>query len=238
MASTCCLATQSTIVWCQEALPDWLPAKFATSVCAPALFFPASTSLIRWLFEPPHPSEGVMTQKTLVVGWREAKPCAQAIFALRTGDTHGLRPDQKRWASRPLLGANSECLCREKEKAILTIIVVVDGPRQEARARKWATGSIDSVDVHVASTPRALLSLLQAKGGALGLSYSLPPGLECQHLPKDGPTTELEEQDTSKQSCSPTSPVLAQRWQGGAIMCTTPPPLPGAAPSIPMSMPR
>mmetsp|Transcript_52239 Transcript_52239/g.125811 ORF Transcript_52239/g.125811 Transcript_52239/m.125811 type:complete len:247 (+) Transcript_52239:3-743(+) len=240
------LDVHNTMVWCQETLPDWLPAGLAVGLCTPPLFFQTSVWFIRWLFEPPCPSERITSPKTLVVGWREAKPCTQAILARRTGDTRGLRPDQKRPAFQPLHAETGECSLRGKETAIQTVIVVVDGERQEARALKWARDGHEGLDVHVVSTPSAFRSLLQAVGVPRGLFYSPPPGLECRHIPTCRLTHQSEEQDTGILRSSPMSVLWAspsmrtipQRFQGCAIACTIPPQLQESASSIRRSTAR
>jgi len=172
---------ESSIVWCQETMPPWVPLSFALGLCTPSLYFPTSTFFIRWLFEP----QKITSRRSLVVGWREAKPCARAISAARTGDTQSLRPDEKRPAPQPLQTELGDCLCAEVDKGIQTLILVVDGPRQESRALNWASTVHPGLDVHVASTPGALVSLLRASGAPLGSACGPPPGLKRKHGPDD-----------------------------------------------------
>merc|ERR1719158_122167 len=55
------------------------------------LHFVTPVKFTRWLFEQPRGR--VHPWSVLVAGWREAKPCMNAIYAARTGDTSQLRPD-------------------------------------------------------------------------------------------------------------------------------------------------
>mmetsp|Transcript_41640 Transcript_41640/g.107751 ORF Transcript_41640/g.107751 Transcript_41640/m.107751 type:complete len:490 (+) Transcript_41640:62-1531(+) len=56
--------------------------------------FPSPMTFTRWLFGQPRGD--VPASYTLVVGWREAKPCFSAIQAAITGNTEDLRRDARR----------------------------------------------------------------------------------------------------------------------------------------------
>jgi hypothetical protein len=63
--------------------------------------FSSTASFNHWLFSQ---SRGDITPwAVLVVGWREAKPCAMAIAAAISGDVRGLRPDAQRPELKPVL---------------------------------------------------------------------------------------------------------------------------------------
>lgn len=121
------------VMWCIEKPPTWLNKGMLPSVSGDKSFGD-SVSFTRWLFSQPR-GLGVFGG-ALLVGWREAKPCAQAIYAARTGDTRGLREDGKRPA---LLDpqAGTKVVDRAVAVAVKKMIILVE-PYRIADAIKWA----------------------------------------------------------------------------------------------------
>jgi hypothetical protein len=88
--------------------------------------FSNTASFIHWLFSQ---SRGDITPwATLVVGWREAKPCAMAISAAISGDANKLRPDARRPELEPV------------PEGTTTVRVAVDTVFIIARQDKGQTG--------------------------------------------------------------------------------------------------
>lgn len=87
----------------------------------------------RWMFKQvrgPH----IVPWVTLVVGWREAKPCVDAIEAAATGRDCGLRQD----ASRTLRAATGDTAGSARVKvAVSTVIIAVHNARQKAKADRF-----------------------------------------------------------------------------------------------------
>mmetsp|Transcript_136503 Transcript_136503/g.435942 ORF Transcript_136503/g.435942 Transcript_136503/m.435942 type:complete len:295 (+) Transcript_136503:63-947(+) len=160
-----CPALDPTLVWCQtvgtdeaaslEALVNQVGATERAPVHAcetPALF-------ARWLFAQPRGE--VDPGVVLVVGWREAKPCAMAIEAARTGDTQQMRPDARRPTLPEAIGGPRP---RECAVAVKTMIIKVGGrPLQRDRALHWARGEgrgmMRGVEIKVASNDSDLKNL-------------------------------------------------------------------------------
>mmetsp|Transcript_15016 Transcript_15016/g.33064 ORF Transcript_15016/g.33064 Transcript_15016/m.33064 type:complete len:275 (+) Transcript_15016:137-961(+) len=97
-------------------LPDLLVRLRRMAIPEP-LVFSSAISFTRCLFLQPPTS--VALNLNLVVGWREAKPCALAIAAVSSGNTSRLRRDGKRRARPAMLRdtsvspANSGCEVRQ-----------------------------------------------------------------------------------------------------------------------------
>lgn len=148
------------VVWC-EATEGGDPAAEAAALLAaaelqtlPALdYFDASTKFGRWLFEQPRGQ--IAPSAVLISGWREAKPCAMAIHAARSGDLGLLRPDARRGELQPLTGNP----LGQVGVAIGAMIVVVRRPDQANRVAKWIKNegnTLTSMEITVALDTRAL----------------------------------------------------------------------------------
>jgi len=100
------------------------------------LHFKNEIEFTRWLFKQPRVS--TMSDIVLVAGFREAKPCMDAIIAMRSGDTSKLRTDPKRpQLSQAAPGA-------EISAAVAEMVVAVQTSHQKKRAAKWAdAGQLD-----------------------------------------------------------------------------------------------
>mmetsp|Transcript_112698 Transcript_112698/g.291185 ORF Transcript_112698/g.291185 Transcript_112698/m.291185 type:complete len:327 (-) Transcript_112698:89-1069(-) len=100
--------------------------------------FETADKLIRWLFSQPR-GKHVVPWATLVVGWREAKPCAMALGAARSGDVSHLRPDARRPLLQPLAGEVAD----EVNLAVRQVIINLSAmpkhtkTKHRARARAW-----------------------------------------------------------------------------------------------------
>jgi len=134
------------------------------------VYFSSAQVLARWLINRHHDGDII-----LVTGWREAKPCAAAIRAVRSGHVERLRPDAKmphltvregnKGGMDAVAGSNAS-------DAIGRMVVVVPNgqnpemlKRQRAKAAKWAT-SEDArgllFDVTVTTGTAYLASALEA----------------------------------------------------------------------------
>ncbi|CAK0897410.1 unnamed protein product [Prorocentrum cordatum] len=124
----------------------------------------------RWLFAQPR---GTVTPSSiLVTGWREAKPCMAAIRAARTGETGNLRKDGR----RPRLPAATPDRGALNGVAVGAMVIMVQKPAQESRARTWLSGEDASspldpaLRVGVVVGTRQLEATLSCLAGALGLA--------------------------------------------------------------------
>jgi len=99
------------------------------------LHFKNEVELTRWLFKRPR---GLTWAKLLVTGFREAKPCMDAIMALRSGDVSKLRKDPKRVElSEAEPGV-------EISAAFAEMAIVVASGEQRRRAWQWLSkGELD-----------------------------------------------------------------------------------------------
>eukprot|EP00413_Alexandrium_margalefii_P021549 CAMPEP_0204564804 /NCGR_PEP_ID=MMETSP0661-20131031/35108_1 /ASSEMBLY_ACC=CAM_ASM_000606 /TAXON_ID=109239 /ORGANISM="Alexandrium margalefi, Strain AMGDE01CS-322" /LENGTH=247 /DNA_ID=CAMNT_0051572493 /DNA_START=134 /DNA_END=874 /DNA_ORIENTATION=+ len=135
-------------------MPAWLPEDLS-STTAPHQVFEAHTYFTRWLFQP-LATFGVL-RGTVIVGWREAKPCLQSILAVHTGSTDGLRPDMH----RPALKQAKDYGWAQ---ATWRMIVLLE-PRQRERALNWAAKSAEgSVNILVACSLQQLAEALRIAG--------------------------------------------------------------------------
>lgn len=121
------------------------------------VYFQTPARFTRWLFDQPRGA--VVPWAVLVVGWREAKPCAMAIGAARSGDVTPLRPDARRPMLQPVLGELSD----QVGVAVEAMIIMLEKPEQEARVVMWANSGgsrIASLDIHVAGDNTSMHSLI------------------------------------------------------------------------------
>jgi len=95
--------------------------------------FESTAQFTRWLFGQPRGDLNPWV--VLVVGWREAKPCAMAVEAACTGDVSQLRPDARRPTLQPASGAPKP---RANVAVKQMIIKVGNKLEQEERAIFWA----------------------------------------------------------------------------------------------------
>jgi hypothetical protein len=115
--------------------------------------FPTTASFINWLFIQPRGD--IIPWATLVAGWREAKPCAMAILAARSGDTSRLRPDARRPGLRGLTSPHCEVVLA----AVDTIIVCAPPGRTELPY--WAEDDgMECLDISVVSDVNELATKL------------------------------------------------------------------------------
>jgi len=138
------------------------------------LRFDTEIAFARWLFEQPR--NATMLATMLVVGLREAKPCMDAISAVRTGDISLLRPDQR----RPQLSQAAPGV--EISAAVAEMAVVVQTKSAEKRAVKWAErkGSLDpNVRTLIVKDAEQLVGMvaaaLPAKAAALPAQVAAAP---------------------------------------------------------------
>mmetsp|Transcript_98153 Transcript_98153/g.219650 ORF Transcript_98153/g.219650 Transcript_98153/m.219650 type:complete len:271 (-) Transcript_98153:434-1246(-) len=89
----------------------------------------------RWLFVQPRGD--VTPYATIITGWRESKPCAYAIAAVRSGHCTDLEPDPGRPPLQPIIG-RPQGLGELVPCAIKAFIVHADTPVKARRARLWA----------------------------------------------------------------------------------------------------
>lgn len=141
------------VLWCeakptrQQEVMEALAAHYGAA--RPQLVYLETTSrFTRWLFEQPR---GEVTPWALLVcGWREAKPCATAIAAARTGDVSQLRPDARRPQLPPVTGSPEDGAVGV---ALQSMLVVLEKAKEEARVVMWAEDSgraTAGLDIHVA----------------------------------------------------------------------------------------
>lgn len=115
------------LVWCEGS-----PEKRADQMEALAVdhllprHFASPSSFTRWYFDQSRPGQVAKLGTVLVVGWREAKPCAAAIRAAMTGNMEGLRSDCK----RPQVSLKTKSLVR-------VMIVLAENQKQAKKAREW-----------------------------------------------------------------------------------------------------
>jgi len=114
----------------------------------PLIHLQTSVKFTRWLFQQPRGS--ITPQTTLIVGWREAKPCVSAIMAASTGCTEGLRPDDRRPQLNPV--CESPKSGGRVQVAVQTLIILLETSKQRGRTLAWAKSFKDdlSLDVLVA----------------------------------------------------------------------------------------
>mmetsp|Transcript_2609 Transcript_2609/g.6086 ORF Transcript_2609/g.6086 Transcript_2609/m.6086 type:complete len:229 (+) Transcript_2609:73-759(+) len=96
------------------------------------LYFPTAPSFTRWLFSQERGD--VVPWCVLLTGWREARPCAAAISAVRSGKSGNLRIDAKRPTLREPRGGDTSRI----GTAVAAMIVSVSRGRQEQVASEWA----------------------------------------------------------------------------------------------------
>mmetsp|Transcript_53788 Transcript_53788/g.166657 ORF Transcript_53788/g.166657 Transcript_53788/m.166657 type:complete len:267 (-) Transcript_53788:302-1102(-) len=135
--------SERSAVWCLERPPPWLSKGVLASTGAPSHYFESPACFTRWLFRQPCGRD--RPRHTLVLGWREAKPCMQAIDALRTGSVQGLRPDNRR------NGLARTRVARGSAGVPVKRVVVVVELEQEQRAASWVEACSSSLELHVAS---------------------------------------------------------------------------------------
>jgi len=97
------------------------------------LHFQSAPHFTRWLFEQERGPD-VLPQAVLVCGPREAKPCAQALLAARTGDHHGLRVDEKAMKTSKVPMTRSEGL---NNIVVGAIICIGKRRRQLSKLQDW-----------------------------------------------------------------------------------------------------
>jgi hypothetical protein len=144
----------SKVLWC-----EWLDEEFYKSwTMEPnSHYFQTPALFTRWLFEQPR-GANVDPWATLVVGWREAKPCMWACEAASSGNTEHLRPDGQRAHLPGNHGVPAGI-------AVHTIVVKLEKPQQENKAVKWAKSVCKatfphSFDIHIAHDDEHLARLI------------------------------------------------------------------------------
>jgi hypothetical protein len=124
-------------------------------------YFRTPGKFTRWMFEQRRGS--INPWAVLVTGWREAKPCASAIAAARSGCPSGLRPDARLSQLRAPEGGSQQHV----NIAVATMVVLLDSPQRESRAVLWAKGEgaqTTGFQIHIARNleqlQRCMASLL------------------------------------------------------------------------------
>jgi len=92
------------------------------------MHFHSAARFTRWLFDQDR-GQHVVPHALLVVGPREAKPCAQALVAARTEDL-GLRTDAKRMPKAPGVHQSHNIV-------VGGIVCVSENKRQLSKLKKW-----------------------------------------------------------------------------------------------------
>lgn len=164
------------ILWCeakptrQQEVIEALASYYTTA--RPQLVYLETTSrFTRWLFEQPRGD--VKPWALLVCGWREAKPCAMAIGAARTGDVSVLRPDARRPELPPITGSPQSGMVGV---AIESMIVVLGKDKEEARVVMWAGDSgkaMAGLDIHVAGDTCPIQDVMANMKGSRSSKLSL-----------------------------------------------------------------
>ncbi|CAK0891314.1 unnamed protein product, partial [Prorocentrum cordatum] len=129
------------IIWCAESTGEWASElrKHAAGIGLQGELMARgglSSSILsvpkftRWMFNQMRGPE-VVPWVTLVVGWREAKPCVDAVEAAATGRDSRLRQD----SSRMLRAATGDTAGAARvQVAVSTVIIAAHDARQKARA--------------------------------------------------------------------------------------------------------
>ena len=167
------------IVWCEASDDGNAAAESASLMAEIDLVQPqalqlldASTKFGRWLFEQPRGE--IVPSAVLVAGWREAKPCAMAIHAARSGDISQLRPDARRGELQPITGNP----IGQNEVAVGTMVVIVRRPEQQKRVIKWVMiegRKMTNIDIQVAFDLGSLQTFVRQ---ALSTAIGTPAALE------------------------------------------------------------
>jgi len=162
------------VLWCeadptkQQEVMDAL-ASHPSTRHRQVIYFQTPARFTRWLFEQPRGE--VVPWALLITGWREAKPCAMAINAVRSGDTSQLRPDGKRQDLQQIFGVPGQRV----ETAIEAMIVVVGKSKDEGRVVQWARDSghkLSQLDIHVASDTCTVQDVVARLGSATAVPKS------------------------------------------------------------------
>lgn len=115
------------------------------------MYFRGHVHFTRWLFMQPRGA--VQPFAVLVVSWREAKPCAVAIGAARSGKVDALRIDSKRPELPEITGeVPPDGLVGI---AISSVIILAEDEEQQTRALQWAArkgNHMTSLDIQIAQT--------------------------------------------------------------------------------------
>mmetsp|Transcript_22966 Transcript_22966/g.34432 ORF Transcript_22966/g.34432 Transcript_22966/m.34432 type:complete len:242 (+) Transcript_22966:71-796(+) len=185
------LASAPQIVVCQSSrAEEKLQPAIANLGCAghssrPVLYFSSAQEFARWLFGQ---HDGGMPDTILVTGWREAKPCAAAVLAVRSGHVEHLRPDAKRpqLAVRDGGKGGMDAFGGIRTNVAIGMVVVVPSresatvlKRQRAQAAEWATREdTDGLSLQVVVTQgiAQLAPILEA-----GMQESSKAGLAADH---------------------------------------------------------
>jgi len=163
------------LAWCdgrdQESVRKGIQGYLESEGCTPVvdMHFGTSPEFTRWLFLQPRGA--IEPWAVLLVGWREAKPCAMAISAARSGDISKLRPDSR----CPELQTITRNPCGEVQVAVKHMIIrVQSNSDQERRARRWARKEacslLGKICIHVASDDHGLVRIASSLISSLPVS--------------------------------------------------------------------
>mmetsp|Transcript_84493 Transcript_84493/g.243955 ORF Transcript_84493/g.243955 Transcript_84493/m.243955 type:complete len:329 (-) Transcript_84493:56-1042(-) len=139
------------VIWCeakptnQEEVMSALSSHYCTQH-RQVVHFNTPARFTHWLFEQARGD--ILPWALLVTGWREAKPCAMAIGACRSGDVSKLRPDARRPQLQPILGSPEHV-----QTAIESIVIVLEKSKDETPVANWAKEggyAIAQLDIYVA----------------------------------------------------------------------------------------
>lgn len=197
------------IVWCEwnsEGIPAVQASVATLGVKSPQQisYFLTPVKFTRWLFEQPR---GAVTPwATLVVGWREAKPCVSAIEAAVGGDTSKLRQDLK----RPLLQdphvESIGNLVKAMGVAVGAMIIKPEKAQQHSRALKWAWQQMKSQDlppgfrIDVANDDAHLAYLLDSVHSSRGTTSTKAELSDVGYSTEEGDESEEGEAEESNWS--------------------------------------
>jgi len=176
-----------------ERCPKWLSLEKLKESSRASGYFKSPAAFTRWLLN--ESCNEAELQAPLLVGWREAKPCLQAIQAFLSGDTSGLRPD----------GGRAE-LPQRDDGALVRVpvddVVILVGSYQKHCVMEWIkeNGNAYGVDLHVVPSLRCLGRVLAnisskkhdmaAAGAGRQDGLPMPPSLQpmCDHPELPAPT--------------------------------------------------
>lgn len=178
---------QPLIIYCGVKKPTRDPQ--AAQKC---LHFQSHVHFARWLFKQ---RRGAVTPwAILITSWREAKPCAIAIAAARTGCCNGLRLDDRRPPLRNCLGAiEPEQLANV---AVSCMIVMLSDGQCTPKAANW---------VHHKATGITKLPTHAACDDGLDLRdilSSMPQLIQCEEMHPVKQMDLVEPQSGSVEVCS------------------------------------
>mmetsp|Transcript_59374 Transcript_59374/g.143333 ORF Transcript_59374/g.143333 Transcript_59374/m.143333 type:complete len:295 (+) Transcript_59374:64-948(+) len=173
------------VVVCQESYAQALQLAIHKLGYHNFLYFATGVEFMRWFFG--WYRDGGRAISILVTGWREAKPCAAAIHAIRTGCVDHLRPDAKRPQLTACDGSKggTDAIGDTTANVAIGHMMVVILPhgqstelmeRQEKKAAKWAASDDASglnVDIVLTKDTTKLASALNASMRRTGTKASV-----------------------------------------------------------------